>query len=308
MSSSAKRAENPEMSGFSDRLVTFGEHGWPHGEDHYATPTLLALNGFYYEPLGEQRDRCVCYHCGVALVGWEAEDEPSAEHRLHSPSCPLASDGIVSDGEAEEEDEDIENEPTRERSDTEQDAEAESSNLGTEAVASALERRSRTLLDKVRALVGPSEGGPSSRKSTMMAEAKRSQLRPSSSNPGSRPQASSSSGKKNKQSVSALGRVPYFERFRAQQLAEMESAAAAAEQPSSPASQPDERPQVLCAAFMRGLLLSTFRSDTCIGNSLPLPDGDDEPAETGTKRASAVGAGQIRGAVGPLKRRRIETG
>ncbi|GAB5363459.1 hypothetical protein AAMO2058_000884800 [Amorphochlora amoebiformis] len=78
----------PAMRDFKMRLRSFGE-AWPHRATHFATPTLLAMSGFFHSPGGQHKDRCICYHCGVALVGWEEDDEPSTEHHLHSPNCPV---------------------------------------------------------------------------------------------------------------------------------------------------------------------------------------------------------------------------
>jgi len=78
----------PSMIMFKSRLRSF-EDTWPHGSTHFATPTLLAMSGFFHSPGGQHKDRCICYHCGVALVGWEEEDEPIIEHKVHSPNCPI---------------------------------------------------------------------------------------------------------------------------------------------------------------------------------------------------------------------------
>mmetsp|Transcript_31 Transcript_31/g.45 ORF Transcript_31/g.45 Transcript_31/m.45 type:complete len:94 (+) Transcript_31:40-321(+) len=56
----------PKMNTFEARLRSFDEE-WPHGSSHYATPTLLALSGFFHAPGRGHRDRCICYQCGVTL-------------------------------------------------------------------------------------------------------------------------------------------------------------------------------------------------------------------------------------------------
>jgi hypothetical protein len=75
------RIFNPLMSNITSRLQTFQE--WPATKNQ--TPEDLAKCGFYY--LGDA-DRVVCFHCGVGLKDWLAEDNVWLEHAINSSSCP----------------------------------------------------------------------------------------------------------------------------------------------------------------------------------------------------------------------------
>ena len=49
-------------------------------------PTQLAGAGFFYEGMG---DLTTCFHCGLVLHNWEAEDNPKVEHKKFQPDCPF---------------------------------------------------------------------------------------------------------------------------------------------------------------------------------------------------------------------------
>lgn len=46
--------------------------------------------GFYFDPSPDHDDNVTCYLCLKSLDGWEAGDDPVAEHIRHSESCGWA--------------------------------------------------------------------------------------------------------------------------------------------------------------------------------------------------------------------------
>lgn len=60
---------------------------WPHKSPR---PAELARAGFFYKPTGENDDNCMCFVCHRQLDGWEAGDNPIAEHLTHAPDCGWA--------------------------------------------------------------------------------------------------------------------------------------------------------------------------------------------------------------------------
>lgn len=62
---------------------------WPHPPSFAATPAKLAKAGFFHHPSAQFLDRSVCFCCGVALVRWEAADDPWTEHLKHCKTCPF---------------------------------------------------------------------------------------------------------------------------------------------------------------------------------------------------------------------------
>eukprot|EP00475_Leptophrys_vorax_P010889 TRINITY_DN1744_c0_g1_i1.p1 TRINITY_DN1744_c0_g1~~TRINITY_DN1744_c0_g1_i1.p1 ORF type:complete len:246 (-),score=59.30 TRINITY_DN1744_c0_g1_i1:61-798(-) len=89
--SSAAAHEHPSFNTLEKRLRSFTAGKWPHPvdseSDFTATPFSLAFSGFFLEPRGKLLDRCVCFSCGLALVGWEPADDPIVEHRIHGKNC-----------------------------------------------------------------------------------------------------------------------------------------------------------------------------------------------------------------------------
>jgi hypothetical protein len=60
------------MENYSDRLQTF-DSGWPWDEKSHpiCTPENLARCGFYHvESFTKNKDRVICYACGVDLCNW----------------------------------------------------------------------------------------------------------------------------------------------------------------------------------------------------------------------------------------------
>ncbi|KAJ2078099.1 hypothetical protein H4R24_004708 [Coemansia sp. RSA 988] len=69
-----------------------GRYRWPYIKySHYlAQPDTLASAGFVFNPVKDAPDNVQCFHCGFELTGWEATDDPFAEHYKHKPSCTFA--------------------------------------------------------------------------------------------------------------------------------------------------------------------------------------------------------------------------
>ncbi|KAJ4489053.1 hypothetical protein C8R41DRAFT_395401 [Lentinula lateritia] len=66
------------------RLETFlfGD-GWIHDQErnHGASSKKMAKAGFVYSPHDAHDDTAVCIYCGISLSGWDADDDPTEEHR-----------------------------------------------------------------------------------------------------------------------------------------------------------------------------------------------------------------------------------
>ncbi|KAK0347078.1 hypothetical protein LTR02_002530 [Friedmanniomyces endolithicus] len=50
----------------------------------------LARVGFFFDPGPDTPDNVQCFLCNVKLDGWEATDDPLAEHLMHAPACAWA--------------------------------------------------------------------------------------------------------------------------------------------------------------------------------------------------------------------------
>jgi len=73
-------AEAVRLSTFSNQAFT-----WPHSGG-MLYPKKLAEAGFFFEPVADGKDRCVCFACGLALVNWNATDNPFMEHLKYADS------------------------------------------------------------------------------------------------------------------------------------------------------------------------------------------------------------------------------
>ena len=65
-----------------ERMKTF--KNWPLS---YIRSDELVAEGFIYTG---NKDLVICVYCGVNIKQWEEGDEPSTEHRKHSPTCSPA--------------------------------------------------------------------------------------------------------------------------------------------------------------------------------------------------------------------------
>lgn len=79
-------------------------HGtsWPHtvSSHPFLTPSTLAKAGYYYSPDSpsstsevDADDQCCCFTCGKKLGGWDAQDDPFAEHWKRSAAAVAAAAG-----------------------------------------------------------------------------------------------------------------------------------------------------------------------------------------------------------------------
>lgn len=61
----------------------------------------MAQAGFFYWPrstshrAAERDDTSICFQCGLALDGWEEEDNPRQEHAKRRPECPFIKSGVA---------------------------------------------------------------------------------------------------------------------------------------------------------------------------------------------------------------------
>ncbi|XP_062605171.1 baculoviral IAP repeat-containing protein 7-B-like [Saccostrea cucullata] len=72
----------PQYVQLSKREATF-EQGWP--EPLQGKIPDIARAGFYYKGVN---DNATCFHCGITLMNWDPEDDPSVEHAYWNPNCP----------------------------------------------------------------------------------------------------------------------------------------------------------------------------------------------------------------------------
>ncbi|KAJ2540481.1 hypothetical protein EV175_006229, partial [Coemansia sp. RSA 1933] len=80
---------------FKQRKDTFlrrGRYRWPYikYKSYLAQPDTLASAGFAFTPAKDAPDNVQCFVCGFELTGWEATDDPFAEHYAHKPDCAFA--------------------------------------------------------------------------------------------------------------------------------------------------------------------------------------------------------------------------
>ncbi|OIR58364.1 MAG: BIR-domain-containing protein [Amphiamblys sp. WSBS2006] len=71
-----------------NRLALFEVGHWDRRGRKKATAKQFAEAGFFFYPYDETDDSLMCYHCGLGLDNWEADDDPSAEHAKRNPRCP----------------------------------------------------------------------------------------------------------------------------------------------------------------------------------------------------------------------------
>ncbi|KAG8178006.1 hypothetical protein JTE90_004486 [Oedothorax gibbosus] len=73
------------------RLKSFQK--WPFGDDAKCSAAKMAEAGFFHCPNETELDSVQCYVCFKELDGWDASDEPWAEHLSHSKICVFAKIG-----------------------------------------------------------------------------------------------------------------------------------------------------------------------------------------------------------------------
>lgn len=77
-------------------------HWWPHNGT--LAPERMARAGFFFWPKLQSKghrdgiitdDTAICFQCGLALDGWEVEDDPHYEHARRRPECPFILKGVA---------------------------------------------------------------------------------------------------------------------------------------------------------------------------------------------------------------------
>ncbi|XP_026324409.1 baculoviral IAP repeat-containing protein 5 [Hyposmocoma kahamanoa] len=78
--------ENLYLFLMEDRIKTF--KNWPFSDKEKCNVKNMAEAGFYSVATGdEDADAAKCFLCGKELDGWEANDDPWAEHKSHASQC-----------------------------------------------------------------------------------------------------------------------------------------------------------------------------------------------------------------------------
>ncbi|KAJ2806043.1 Baculoviral IAP repeat-containing protein 5 [Coemansia helicoidea] len=75
-----------------DKFLRRGRFRWPYLKysSYLAQPDTLASAGFVFGPANAAPGNVQCFRCGFELTGWEATDDPFAEHYSHQPGCAYA--------------------------------------------------------------------------------------------------------------------------------------------------------------------------------------------------------------------------
>ncbi|CAH8540820.1 unnamed protein product [Schistosoma turkestanicum] len=74
------------LSTYSYRLNTLTN--WPYDGNSLCTAEKLAMSGFY-RPNPNYPTVTQCFVCMKELEGWEPDDDPDKEHKIHSSKCPF---------------------------------------------------------------------------------------------------------------------------------------------------------------------------------------------------------------------------
>lgn len=78
--------ESPPLFSVEERIKTF--KNWPFNDKHKCNVRNMAEAGFYSVATGvDDADAAKCFLCGKELDGWEADDDPWAEHKSHAMKC-----------------------------------------------------------------------------------------------------------------------------------------------------------------------------------------------------------------------------
>lgn len=79
-----------------ERVKTF--KNWPFSDKENCNVRNMAEAGFYSVATGnEDADAAKCFLCGKELDGWEASDDPWAEHKSHAAYCAFVQLGKKED-------------------------------------------------------------------------------------------------------------------------------------------------------------------------------------------------------------------
>ncbi|CAK1596596.1 unnamed protein product [Parnassius mnemosyne] len=75
-----------------ERMKTF--KNWPFSDKNKCNVRNMAEAGFYSVATGpDDADAAKCFLCGKELDGWEASDDPWAEHKSHAAKCAFVQIG-----------------------------------------------------------------------------------------------------------------------------------------------------------------------------------------------------------------------
>ncbi|RVE50003.1 hypothetical protein evm_005356 [Chilo suppressalis] len=79
-----------------ERIKTF--KNWPFNDKNQCNIRNMAEAGFYSVATGDDdADAAKCFLCGKELDGWEANDDPWAEHKSHAAKCAFVQMGKKED-------------------------------------------------------------------------------------------------------------------------------------------------------------------------------------------------------------------
>lgn len=88
--------ESPPLFLVEERIKTF--KNWPFNDKNSCNVRNMAEAGFYSVATGsEDADAAKCFLCGKELDGWEASDDPWAEHKSHAMKCAFVQLGKKDD-------------------------------------------------------------------------------------------------------------------------------------------------------------------------------------------------------------------
>ncbi|KAF9416944.1 hypothetical protein HW555_005860 [Spodoptera exigua] len=88
--------ESPPLFLVEERIKTF--KNWPFSDKNKCNVRNMAEAGFYSVATGaDDADAAKCFLCGKELDGWEASDDPWAEHKSHAMKCAFVQLGKKED-------------------------------------------------------------------------------------------------------------------------------------------------------------------------------------------------------------------
>ncbi|KAG6459425.1 baculoviral IAP repeat-containing protein 5 [Manduca sexta] len=88
--------ESRDLFLVQERVKTF--KNWPFNDKNMCNVRNMAEAGFYSVATGvDDADAAKCFLCGKELDGWEASDDPWAEHKSHAAQCAFVQLGKKED-------------------------------------------------------------------------------------------------------------------------------------------------------------------------------------------------------------------
>lgn len=88
--------QSPPLYLVEERIKTF--KNWPFTDKNKCNVRNMAEAGFYsVATCDEDADAAKCFLCGKELDGWEASDDPWAEHKSHAAKCAFVQIGKKED-------------------------------------------------------------------------------------------------------------------------------------------------------------------------------------------------------------------